>query len=120
MMSSRVAIPWVPHAFAVIFPAITAIAHNSASLAPGRIATTRSVSPIPSSMHTSHCPAMLITTSTALLPMLTPILIACTEVTAALLDRSPYVLWKGIGFLVAFDIVFLTALWLFGEYLLEE
>lgn len=55
-----------------------------------------------------------------LLPMLTPILIACTEVTAALLDRSPYVLWKGIGFLVAFDIVFLTALWLFGEYLLEE
>ena len=55
-----------------------------------------------------------------LLPMLTPILIASTEVTAALLDRSPYVLWKGIGFLVAFDIVFLTALWLFGEYLLEE
>jgi heme exporter protein B len=55
-----------------------------------------------------------------LLPMLTPILIACTEVTAALLDRRPYVLWKGIGFLVAFDIVFLTALWLFGEYLLEE
>jgi heme exporter protein B len=55
-----------------------------------------------------------------LLPMLTPILIASTEVTAALLDRSPYVLWKGIGFLVSFDIVFLTALWLFGEYLLEE
>jgi heme exporter protein B len=55
-----------------------------------------------------------------LLPMLTPILIASTEVTAALLDRSPYVLRKGIGFLVAFDIVFLTALWLFGEYLLEE
>jgi len=42
------------------------------------------------------------------------------SVFAALLDRSPYVLWKGIGFLVAFDIVFLTALWLFGEYLLEE
>ena len=55
-----------------------------------------------------------------LLPILTPILIASTEVTAALLDRSPYVQWKGIGFLVAFDIVFLTALWLFGEYLLEE
>src|SRR5271170_1573508 len=47
-----------------------------------------------------------------LLPLLTPILIASTEVTAALLDRSPYVLWKGMGFLVAFDIVFLTALWL--------
>jgi heme exporter protein B len=35
-----------------------------------------------------------------LLPMLTPILIACTEVTAALLDRSPYVLWKGIEYLL--------------------
>ena len=55
-----------------------------------------------------------------LLPILTPILIASTEVTAALLDRSPFVLWKGVGFLVAFDIVFLAALWLFGEYLLEE
>jgi heme exporter protein B len=55
-----------------------------------------------------------------LLPLLTPILIASTEVTSALLDRSPYVQWKGVGFLVAFDIVFLTALWLFGEYLLEE
>ena len=55
-----------------------------------------------------------------LLPMLTPILVASTEVTAALFDRSPYVEWKGIGFLAAFDVVFLTALWLFGEYLLEE
>jgi hypothetical protein len=27
---------------------------------------------------------------------------------------------KGIGFLAVFDGVFLTALWLFGEYLLEE
>src|ERR1700681_4663555 len=52
-----------------------------------------------------------------LLPLLTPILIASTEVTAALLDRSPHVEWKGIGFLAAFDVVFLTALWLFGEYL---
>jgi heme exporter protein B len=34
--------------------------------------------------------------------------------------RSPFVQWQGIGFLVAFDVVFLTALWLFGEYLLEE
>jgi heme exporter protein B len=55
-----------------------------------------------------------------LLPLLTPILIASTEVTSALLDHSPYVQWKGVGFLVAFDVVFLTALWLFGEYLLEE
>jgi len=55
-----------------------------------------------------------------LLPLLTPILIASTELTSALLDRSPYVQWKGVGFLAAFDVVFLTALWLFGEYLLEE
>jgi heme exporter protein B len=55
-----------------------------------------------------------------LLPLLTPILVASTEVTAALLDRSPFVEWKGIGFLAVFDLVFLTVLWLFGEYLLEE
>jgi len=55
-----------------------------------------------------------------MLPLLTPILVASTEVTKALLDRSPYVQWKGIGFLAVFDLVFLTALWLFGEYLLEE
>jgi heme exporter protein B len=55
-----------------------------------------------------------------LLPLLTPVLVASTEVTAALLDPSPYVQRKGIGFLAVFDVVFLTALWLFGEYLLEE
>ncbi len=55
-----------------------------------------------------------------LLPLLTPILVASTEVTGALLDRAPYVQWKGISFLAVFDLVFLTTLWLFGEYLLEE
>jgi heme exporter protein B len=55
-----------------------------------------------------------------LLLLLTPVLVASTEVTKALLDPSPYVEWKGIGFLVVFDVVFLTTLWLFGEYLLEE
>ena len=55
-----------------------------------------------------------------MLPLLTPILVASTEVTKSLLDRTPYVQWKGIGFLAVFDMVFLTALWLFGEYLLEE
>lgn len=55
-----------------------------------------------------------------LLPLLTPILVASTEVTKGLFDRSPYLQWKGIGFLAVFDLVFLTALWLFGEYLLEE
>jgi heme exporter protein B len=55
-----------------------------------------------------------------MLPLLTPILVASTEVTKGLLGRAPYVQWKGIGFLAIFDWVFLTALWLIGEYLLEE
>jgi len=55
-----------------------------------------------------------------LLPLLTPVLVASTQVTVGLMDQSPYMEWKGVGFLGAFDLVFLTALWLFGEYLLEE
>jgi heme exporter protein B len=55
-----------------------------------------------------------------LLPLLTPVLVISSLVTANLLDRNPIVQWKGIAFLAAFDTVFLTALWLFGEYLLEE
>jgi len=55
-----------------------------------------------------------------LLPLLTPVLVVSSLVTANLLDRNPIVQWKGIAFLAAFDTVFLTALWLFGEYLLEE
>jgi heme exporter protein B len=55
-----------------------------------------------------------------LLPLLSPVLIASTEATAALLDPSPAFRKDWIGFLAVFDIVFLTALWLFGEYLLEE
>ncbi|HEV3219377.1 MAG TPA: heme exporter protein CcmB [Candidatus Acidoferrales bacterium] len=55
-----------------------------------------------------------------LLPALTPVLIASTEATAGLL-ADPYEFrtpWLVI--LAAFDIIFLTATWLFGEYLLEE
>jgi heme exporter protein B len=55
-----------------------------------------------------------------LLPLLTPILVVSATVSVSLLDREPVILWKGIAFLGLFDIVFLTALWLFGEYLLEE
>jgi len=55
-----------------------------------------------------------------LLPLLMPILIVSTEVTRALFDREPHVRRAGIGFLAVFDLIFLTALWLFGEYLLEE
>src|SRR6202011_815165 len=52
-----------------------------------------------------------------LLPLLTPVLVASTQVTVGLLDVSPFMEWKGLGFLVTFDVVFLTVLWLFGEYL---
>ena len=55
-----------------------------------------------------------------LLPLLTPVLAASTEVTVGLMAAAPVVRWKGIGLLGLFDVVFLTALWLFGEYLLEE
>jgi heme exporter protein B len=55
-----------------------------------------------------------------LLPLLTPVLITSTEATAALLSANPVMPWKWLGFLLGFDVVFLTALWLFGEYLLEE
>jgi len=55
-----------------------------------------------------------------LLPLLTPVLVASTQVTVGLLDAQPFMEWKGIEFLVVFDVVFFTALWLLGEYLLEE
>jgi heme exporter protein B len=55
-----------------------------------------------------------------LLPLLTPVLVVSATVTVSLLEREPIVKGKGIAFLAVFDVVFLTGLWLFGEYLLEE
>jgi heme exporter protein B len=55
-----------------------------------------------------------------LLPLLTPVLVVSATVTVSLFEREPIVKGKGIAFLAMFDVVFLTALWLFGEYLLEE
>jgi len=55
-----------------------------------------------------------------LLPLLTPVLVVSATVTVNLFEREPVVKGKGIAFLAVFDVVFLTALWLFGEYLLEE
>jgi heme exporter protein B len=55
-----------------------------------------------------------------LLPLLTPVLVVSATVTVSLFEREPLVKGKGIAFLAVFDLVFLTALWLFGEYLLEE
>jgi heme exporter protein B len=55
-----------------------------------------------------------------LLPLLTPVLVVSATVTVSLFEREPIIKGKGIAFLAVFDLVFLTALWLFGEYLLEE
>jgi len=55
-----------------------------------------------------------------LLPLLTPVLVVRAPATVSLFEREPIVKGKGIAFLAVFDVVFLTALWLFGEYLLEE
>src|SRR4030088_3041197 len=57
---------------------------------------------------------------TLLLPLLTPILIASTEVTASLLDRTPFVQWKGVGHPPASDLVFLPHVRFLGDYFLEE
>ena len=55
-----------------------------------------------------------------LLPVLTPALIASAEATAGLFEEQPYLSPQWIGLLAAFDAIFLTVTWLFGEYLLEE
>src|SRR6201998_2863608 len=46
-----------------------------------------------------------------LLPLLTPLLIASTEATAALFAENPALRWDWLAFLIAFDIIFLTAVW---------
>ena len=55
-----------------------------------------------------------------LLPLLTPALIASAEATAGLLADPPFLSAQWVAFLAAFDIIFLTVTWLFGEHLLEE
>jgi heme exporter protein B len=55
-----------------------------------------------------------------LLPLLAPALIASTEATVGLLEDSPALSVTWVGVLAAFDVIFLTVAWLFGEYLLEE
>ena len=55
-----------------------------------------------------------------LLPLLAPALIASTEATRYLLEDPPALSLEWTGVLLAFDIIFLTVTWLFGEYLLEE
>jgi heme exporter protein B len=55
-----------------------------------------------------------------LLPALAPALIASVEATASLLTDPPELAKSWTFVLVAFDVIFLTATWLFGGYLLEE
>jgi heme exporter protein B len=55
-----------------------------------------------------------------LFPIVAPVLIASTEATVGLLSEEPYLDSVWLVFLVVFDAVFLTAAWLFGEYLFEE
>jgi heme exporter protein B len=55
-----------------------------------------------------------------LFPIVAPVLIASTEVTVGLFSEQPELNRVWLVFLIAFDVVFLTATWLFGEYLFEE
>jgi heme exporter protein B len=55
-----------------------------------------------------------------LLPLLAPALIASTEATRFLLEEPAELSLEWTSMLLAFDIIFLTVTWLFGEYLLEE
>ena len=55
-----------------------------------------------------------------LLPLLTPALVASVEATAGLFEDRPALPAVWVGVLAAFDTIFLTVTWLFGEYLLEE
>jgi heme exporter protein B len=55
-----------------------------------------------------------------LLPVLAPVLIGSTEATAGILQDPSELSTVWLTFLTAFDIVFLTAAWLFGEYLFED
>jgi len=53
-------------------------------------------------------------------PLVAPVLIASTEATVGLFSAVPALDRVWLAFLIAFDVVFLTAAWLFGEYLFEE
>ncbi|MGO9641961.1 MAG: heme exporter protein CcmB [Candidatus Acidiferrales bacterium] len=55
-----------------------------------------------------------------LFPIVAPVLIASTEATVGLFSGQPELDRVWLVFLIAFDVVFLTATWLFGEYLFEE
>jgi heme exporter protein B len=55
-----------------------------------------------------------------LFPIVAPLLSASSEATVGLFSQQPYLDRVWLIFLISFDVVFLTAAWLFGEYLFEE
>jgi len=55
-----------------------------------------------------------------LLPALVPLLIASTGATMGLLADSPELATSWLAVMACYDLVFFTAAWLFGGYLLEE
>ena len=55
-----------------------------------------------------------------LLPILAPLLVAAVEATSSLLAGPPALDRAWTTFLVAFDIVFMTAAWLLCDFLVEE
>lgn len=55
-----------------------------------------------------------------LLPVLAPVLIAATEATVGLFRDPAELSTFWLVFLAVFDVIFLTAAWLVGEYLLED
>jgi heme exporter protein B len=55
-----------------------------------------------------------------LLPVLAPVLIASTEATIGVLQDPSELSLVWLTFLACFDVIFLTATWMVGEYLLEE
>ena len=55
-----------------------------------------------------------------LLPVLAPLLVAAVQATRALLGDPPSLDQAWVAFLVAFDVIFMTASWLVADFLLEE
>jgi heme exporter protein B len=55
-----------------------------------------------------------------LVPVIVPLLIACTASMMALLAETPELPLSWVAVMACFDLMFFTAAWLFGGYLLEE
>src|SRR5205807_1360248 len=83
-----------------------------------RMAPIEPVSIVAAKILANFC--FLLVAELLLLPLLTPALVASAEATAGLFEAPPVLPSVWMGVLAAFDTIFLTVTWLFGEYLLEE